>query len=149
MADAGGALPQRLTDAELWRSVEETVRRVLLPAIAEGQEWAQAVAVQLAGLARYAAGRPSDTVAARVDELAGTLDALAVNEIVAAVWAGDRSPPAVMAAAGAALAAAVGRDDAAADEVRAVLRAVVVRHLDDELAVTGPLVQAFRGQLDE
>jgi hypothetical protein len=54
-----------------------------------------------------------------------------------------------MAAAGAALAAAVGRDDAAADEVRAVLRAVVVRHLDDELAVTGPLVQAFRGQLDE
>jgi hypothetical protein len=72
-----------------------------------------------------------------------------VNEIVAAVWAGDRSPPAVMAAAGAALAAAVGRDDAAADEVRAVLRAVVVRHLDDELAVTGPLVQAFRGQLDE
>jgi hypothetical protein len=29
------------------------------------------------------------------------------------------------------------------------VRPVVVRHLDDELAVTAPLVAAFRGRLDE
>jgi hypothetical protein len=149
VAEPGGTLPPRLTEAELWRSVESTVRFVLLPAIAEGEEWARAVAVQLAGLARYAADRPADATAARVEEVADTLDALAANEIVGSVWAGDRSPASVMAAAGAALAAAVGRDDAAADEVRAVLRSVVVRQLDDELAVTGPLVGAFRGRLDE
>jgi hypothetical protein len=33
--------------------------------------------------------------------------------------------------------------------VREVLRAVVVRQLDEELEITGPLVAAFRGQLDE
>jgi hypothetical protein len=53
-----------------------------------------------------------------------------------------------MTAAGAALAGAVGRDDAAATEVRAMLRSVLLRHLDEELAVTSPLVAAFRGRLD-
>ena len=45
--------------------------------------------------------------------------------------------------------AAVDDDGADGDEVRAVLRPIAVRHLDEELAVTGPLVAAFRGQLDE
>ena len=39
--------------------------------------------------------------------------------------------------------------NAAADEIRAVLRPVLVRQLDDELAVTAPLVSAFRGVIDE
>ena len=47
------------------------------------------------------------------------------------------------------LADAVGRDDAAADEVRAVLRPVVVRQLDDELAVTGVLMPYFRGAMPD
>ncbi len=59
------------------------------------------------------------------------------------------TPPTVLGAAAAALAAAVADDGPAGDEVRAVLRPVLVRHLDDELAVTGPLVDAFRGKLDE
>jgi hypothetical protein len=83
-----------------------------------------------------------------VAELAAALHALSANEIVAAAWDGDRSERVVMSAAGASLAAAVGRGDAAAIEVRAVLRPVVVRHLDDDLAVTAPLVGAFRGRLD-
>ena len=53
-----------------------------------------------------------------------------------------------MEAAGAALAGAVARDDQSARDVHDVLRVVLVRQLDDELAETGPLVDAFRGRLD-
>jgi hypothetical protein len=139
---------QSLSDAEILRSVEVTVRDVLLPALPEDAGWARAAAVQLAGLARYAATRGADQTASRVEELAGVLAELAGNEIVAAHWDGDRSQASVMAAAGAALAAAVARTDPAAAEVRTVLRPVVSRQLDDELAETAVLVRAFRGQLD-
>ena len=44
---------------------------------------------------------------------------------------------------------AVTRTDSAGDEVRAVLRPVVSRHLDDDLAVTGMLMPYFRGQLPD
>lgn len=137
-----------LEDAELWRSVEHTLRQVLLPALDPEQPWARAVGVQLVGLARYAAARPVDRTAERVEELATVLDSLAGNELVGTAWSGDRSERVVMAAVGRALAAAIDRDDHAAAQVRAVLRPVVLRQLDDELAVTAPLVDAFRGQLD-
>ncbi len=135
------------TDAQLWRGVEVTVRDVLLPAITD--EWARAAAVQLVGLARYAARRPPDPTAARVVELANVLDHLHANELVAAAWNGERSDPlGVFCAVGRVLASAVDLDGPDADQVRAELRTVVVRHLDDDLAVTGPLVDAFRGNLD-
>ena len=38
--------------------------------------------------------------------------------------------------------------DEAADEVRRRLRPVLIRQLDDELADTSMLVDAFRGKLD-
>ena len=50
--------------------------------------------------------------------------------------------------AGAALATAVGRNDEAADELRQRLRPALIRQLDDELADTSMLVDAFRGKLD-
>jgi hypothetical protein len=137
------------TDAELWRSVDTTVGDVLLPAIPDDQPWARAVAVQLIGLARYAARRPGDRTTDRVDELLSVLDALAANEIIAAAWNGERSVAAVMVATGRALAEAVTRTDDPGAEVRRVLRPVVVRHLDDELGVTSSLVNAFRGRLDD
>lgn len=138
-----------LDDRALWRGVDATVLDVLLPAIPEDQPWARAVAVQLVGLARYASRRPADASEARTFELTDVLDRLAGNPLVAAAWQGDRTAPAVLAAVGALLAGAVGRDDPAADEVRRVLRPVVVRQLDDELTATAPLVNAFRGRLDE
>jgi hypothetical protein len=49
---------------------------------------------------------------------------------------------------GAILASAVNDDGPDGDEIRRVLRPIVVRQLDDELAVTGPLVPYFRGQID-
>ena len=137
-----------LTDAEIHRAVAATVHDVLLPALRDDADWARAAAIQLVGLARYAAQRGPDQTAARVAELAGALTALAGNELVAAAWDGDRSQQAVMDAAGAVVAAAVGRADQAATEARAAIRPLLVRQLDDELAETAPLVDAFRGRLD-
>ena len=137
-----------LTDAEILRSVETTVLEVLLPALRADAEWATATAVQLVGLVRYAATRSPDRTPERVDELAALLRTLGDNEIVAASWDGDPSADAIMAAVSAVLAASVSRADPAAQQVREVLRPVVVRHLDEELAETAPLVDAFRGNLD-
>lgn len=139
------------TDDELWRGVAHTVQHVLLPAIDD--EWARAAAIQLVGLARYAATRPTGRADANAAELAGVLAALAGNPIVAAAAppAGEQRPEStsvILGATGAVLAAAVDDDGPAGDEIRTVLRAVVARQLDDELAVTATLVPYFRGQLD-
>jgi hypothetical protein len=139
-------MADRLDDAELWRCVDATLTNVILPAIADGEDWARAATVQLIGLVRYAAGRPADASAERHAEVVEALSQLSGNPLVD--WDGTDDDAPVHAAAGRALAAAVGRTDADADAVRSVLRPVLVRHLDDELAVTAPLVNAFRGKLD-
>jgi hypothetical protein len=141
--------PQGLSDRDILRSVEDTVLRVLLPSLREDAGWARAVAIQLAGLARYAAQRPADATAERVEEITAILSTLSHNEIVAGVWNGETSQSVVMEATGAALATAVGRDDETAAEVRRRLRPVLIRQLDDELAATSMLVDAFRGKLDD
>ena len=136
------------SDPEMWRSVEATVRNVLLPSISD--EWARVITVQLIGMARYAATRPSDATSPRIVALAETLDTLSGNPVVAAHWPSQSTePPAVLAAVSAVLADAVTRDDEAADEVRAVLRSIVSSHLDEDLAVTGMLMPYFRGQLPD
>ncbi len=136
-----------LSDAELWRCVETTVHDVLLPALADDADWARAAAVQLVGLARYASGRPkpSDN---RQNELAAILDSHADNELIARHWRGNDASATVMDVVGRVLSDAVGRTDLDADEVRRTLRQTVIRQLDDELVITAPLVNAFRGQLD-
>jgi hypothetical protein len=132
----------------MWRSVETTVRNVLLPSLAD--DWAKVAAIQLVGMVRYATNRPADPTDDRAAELAALLDGLAANDLVAGHWpAPSRSAADVLAATSAVLAAAVTRDDAAGDEVRQVVRAVVRRQLDDELAVTEPMMPYFRGQLPE
>jgi hypothetical protein len=136
------------TDAEMWRAVEATVRDVLLPSLAD--DWARVAAVQLVGMARFAATRPADPTPARVAELAAVLDRLSQNPVVAPNWpVPAASSEAVLGAASAVLASAVERDDDAGDEVRAELRSVVSRHLDEDLAVTGMLLPYFRGQLPD
>ena len=135
------------TDGQLWRGVEHTVRRVLLPVI-DG-EWARAAAIQLIGLARYAATRPAGRTEANAGELAEVLTSLAANPIVAGAPRASDSPADVLAAAGAALAAAVDDDGPDGDQIRGVLRPVVVRQLEEELADTAPLVSYFRGHVDD
>jgi hypothetical protein len=55
----------------------------------------------------------------------------------------------VLGAAGSVLAASVARSDGAGDEVRARLRPVVRRHLDEDLAVTSDLMPYFRGRFPD
>ncbi len=133
-----------LTDAEVWACVEHTLRQVILPALPADQEWARAATVQLVGLVRYAATRPpgGDVAERRRAELVEALGAVEGNPLVPA-----GGEPADRVAA--ALVAAVGDTGEDAQQIRAVLRPVVVAHLDEEVAVTGPLVDAFRGRLDE
>jgi hypothetical protein len=136
------------TDQQMWRAVDATVRNVLLPSI--GDDWARVAAVQLVGMARYAQQRPPDQLPARAAELRGTLDRLAANPLVAAhPISADTGDAEVMAAVGAVLAHAAARDDPPADEIRAQLRPVVRRQLDDDLASTAMLMPYFRGDLPD
>ena len=130
----------RPSDGALWASFAETLRRVVLPQLEDA--WARAQAIQLIGLAQQARGRGGDPAHRYTDELALALESIADNPLVREHWPGE--PYAV---AGAALAAAVPRDDAVADEVRAVLRPLLVGQLDEELAMSSPLMDAFRGRL--
>ena len=132
----------RPSDVALWASVAATLRRVVLPAVDDA--WVRAQTIQLIALAEHARVRGDDPARRRTEELEAALDALAGNPLVRDHWPGDPAE-----AASAALAAAVGRDDDAAQAVRAVIRPILVRHLDDELALSMPLMDAFRGRLVE
>lgn len=135
------------TDCELWRCVETTLRNVLIPAV--GDEWARTTAIHLVGLAGHAATRPDDRTAERAVELSRVMDALAENPLVVSEWPIVSSEPAqVLAAVSRVLVAAVGDDSASGDAIREQLRTVVIRQVDDDLAVTGRLIPFFRGQLD-
>jgi len=135
----------RPSDDALWRSVEHTVRDVLLPAIAD--EWARLAAIQLVGLATYARGRGPDPTSARAAALAAVLDELARggNEIVLAHWPGETAPQ----ASASALSDALLRDDIHADGVRAALRPLLVANLDADLAESAVLGPPFRGRLPD
>jgi len=141
----GDAASARPADGDLWRVVEATVYNVILPSLDD--PWARAAAVQLVGVARYAQRRDEDPTAANAAEVAAVIAGLTHNPLVVQPLADD--PHSVLDAAARSLAAAVADAGADGDEVRAVLRPLLVRQLDDELAITAPLVAAFRGQLDE
>jgi hypothetical protein len=137
----------RPSDPELWASVEATIRDVILPDLTD--DWSRAAAVQLIGLAVYAQQRGNDRGDANSAELVAALDELAAsgNEIVSAVWPDPGCPAAE--AVSLCLAAAVLRDDAAADALRRRLRPVVLSQLDEDLAESAPLLEYFRGRLPD
>ena len=98
----------------------------------------------VAALAEHARTRGPDPAPRRTDELAAALDSIADNPLVRDRWPGEP-----YATAAAALSAAVTADDDAGRQVRSVLRPLLVAHLDDELAVTTPLIEAFRGRVPQ
>jgi hypothetical protein len=141
-------------EGALWASVAETVQHVVLPALGDDPHVRQ-VAIQLVGLATYAGRRGPDPMPARIEELAGLLDAAARADspLVAGRWTEGslRSPEAVLSAAGAVLAAAAASDrvDDGGDAMRDDLRAALLRHLDEDLATEDVLLGAFRGRLPD
>lgn len=127
-------------DEALWASMAETLRDVVVPALADGH--ARLAAVQLVALATWAARRDRAAGPRRAGELAAALDSLGANPLIPG---NPGAPPATRA--GAALAAAVGRHDGDAQAVRAALRPVLIRHLDEDLAGSAVLEDGFRGRL--
>jgi hypothetical protein len=129
----------RLSAAAVSASVVPTLRAVHA---AEGGTWARATIAQLVALLEHVEARPDDPRPARAATLEAALTAVAANPLVPRSGSAD-------ARAAAALVSAVGRDDADAQAVRAALRPVLVAELDDELAVTAGLLDAFRGRMPD
>lgn len=144
----------RPSEGALWASVAETVQHVVLPALGDDPHVRQ-VAVHLIGLATYAGRRGPDPLPARIDELADVLDAAARagDSLVVEQWAdgSPRTPQDVLSAVGGVLAVAARADgaDESGGAVRNDLRAVLLRHLDEDLATEDVLLAAFRGRLPD
>jgi len=117
------------SDEQLWWSVRETVRSVLLPQL--GDPWARLAAIQLVGLADYGRDRGGvDPWPARLNDLRDVLGLGA-----------DATADEVFDAASAAL--------VAGGATRAAMRPLLVGYLDADMELTAPLVGGFRGQLPE
>lgn len=127
--------PHRLSQEAILTSIVETLRTQIVPAL--GDAWTRASAIQLAALAQMLRDRPADPGPARAGELAALLTELGQPTTA---WSYDG----VLAACSSALAGW-----AEADERRARLRAVLIGHLDEDLATNMPMMAAFRGMLPD
>ena len=134
------AEPARPSDDAILVAAAQSLRTVVLPDVVG--DHARATVIHLIGLLRYLGDRGPDRDDLRRAQLTAGLQQLADNPIVAPLLPGEP-----FHVAGAALAAAVRRDDPPASAVRDVLRPILVAHLDDELTETSPLIDAFRGRV--
>ena len=132
----------QLDTASILASVAHTLRTVVHPAI--GDPYVAGVVAQLIGLVDLARGVLLDPVPERTAALEAVLDTLAGNPLVAPHWPGFDA----WSAASAVLAAVIdSSDDAAATEVRAALRPLLIAQLDADLAEHMPLMDGFRGKV--
>lgn len=125
------------------RCSDEAIAACIAPTLralydADGGDWSRTTIAQLAGLLAYADGRGEDAERARRADLAAALDA--------APGAPEGGSPYERAAS--TLVAADGGDRAAVP-ASDVVRPLLVAQLDDELAQTIKLLDAFRGRLTD
>jgi len=120
--------PHRVTQEAVLTSFVETLRAQIVPALDD--RWARSAAIQLAALAQLLRDRSADPSERRAEEIGAVLGTSTSSY-----------PDALTAAA-----EAFGRfgED---DEQRRRLRALLIRHLDEDLADNMPLLAAFRGQM--
>jgi hypothetical protein len=136
------------SDLDLWRCTETTLRSTVVPALDD--EVARTAAQRLVGVAVHARTRPPDPTGERVAELSAVLDALAENPLVFSEWPiVSNAPAAVMTAVARVLVAAVDDAGPTGDAVRAQLRSLAVRHVDDDLAVTNRLLDYLGAPFDD
>jgi aminoglycoside phosphotransferase (APT) family kinase protein len=119
----------RIPDHVLWRSVAATLRDVVAPGLRPGHELD--TAVQLQGLAAYAASRPDDQGDERARRLTDALGTPAAD-----------LPDALERASAALVAAVEGSGDAA---VARRVRAELLRQLDEDVLSAAPLLETFSG----
>lgn len=116
-------------DEVLWRSVAATLRDVVVPGLRPGHELD--TAVQLQGLAAYAASRPADPGEERARRLADALGAQVAD-----------LPDALARASEVLVAAVAGSGD---PDVARRVRGEVLRQLDEDVVSAAPLLETFSG----
>lgn len=119
-------MTDRPSDAALWASVADTLRRTVLPALIDPH--ARNATIQLIGLATYAGERGADRTSQRLDELAAALGPAAGQDVL-------RSCTAVLS-------------DPYHPAYR-VVRAMLERHLGEDLDTEAVLLEALRGRLPD
>jgi hypothetical protein len=135
------------TRRELLQGAIRTIDEVLLPELQT--TWARNSASGLLGQLRYALAREaSDSLAAQDAELASCLEGLLeeypeLREAASAIAASGNASWDLRERAGRLLVHALDNDAAAADAVRARLRPLLTAHVAQDLAETGPMLQAF------
>ena len=136
-------MTDRPSDRDLWQSVIATLRDVVLPDVHD--EWARQATIQLIGLALYGRDRGPDPSAKRAAELVLLLEAHVEDPLVAPHW--PAADP--LAAASAILVARTEAGTGPTDRGLAVaaIRALLIRHLDEDLDGGGPLLLSFRGRV--
>jgi len=132
----------RPSDSAVLESAAATLRALVS---AEGLDAVTRTAlVQTIALLELVARRGEDPSARRREQLVAALESIAANPYLAGVMFDD--PYGVAARA---LVQAIGHEDPHAEELRDVVRPVLIDHLDDDLAAAGPLLDAFRGRLPD
>jgi hypothetical protein len=119
-------MTDRATDAAMWASVADTLRRKVLPQLTDAE--ARASTIQLIAMAIYAGRRGNDPQRRRLDELSNVLGASAGQDVL-------RSCIAVLADP--------------YHRAHAPLRELLEEHLDDDLAREVVLLKALENLLPD
>ena len=139
------------TDEQLWICMSETMRSDILPCLED--PWARVALIRLIGLAEYAPKRGDDPTDQRVGELVHCIDQLAarysgIKEQLPSQWPSDDAAT-VFDLSSRLLVDAVGDTSEQAESLRSELKTLLLAQLDEDLAVTGPLIASFGGLLNE
>ncbi|MDP6828458.1 MAG: hypothetical protein QF515_15310 [Pseudomonadales bacterium] len=143
---------QRLpTDNDLWHCMSETMRSVILPCLDD--PWARVALIRLIGLAEYAPRRGEDPIEQRTRDLTDCVDGLtlkfeSLRQFLPADWPGEGAA-ATMDVCAKLLSEAVGDDSEQAQAVRDELKPLLLCQLDEDFALTSPLIMSFAGGLNE
>ena len=139
------------TDDQLWQCMSETMRSVILPCLED--PFARVAMIRLIGLAEYAPVRGEDPTGRRTSELVACIDGLAnrypgVREQLPEDWPAVE-PTLVLDLCSHLLVEGVGDSGEQAESMRTELKTLLLAHLDEDLAATGPLIVSFGGGLNE
>lgn len=114
----------RPSNEAMWASVAETLRDTVLPHVTDPH--ARNATIQLIGLAVYAGQRGVDPARRRMEELSAAMGFAAGQDVMRSCMAVLADPY---------------------HRAHSIIREILERHLDEDLATESALLEAFRGQV--